>query len=112
MPDVLQRHCWRWQHLSLFREKGLIPHQESTILIHIVKVVQFTIDADLLRQVDQDPETKKVGRSAFLRHAIRDYLARRRSRQIRDAYRAGYGKEPVTPDEFGPLIEAQAWPED
>ena len=77
-----------------------------------MKAIQFTIDEELLRQVDRDPETKRSGRSAFLRQAIRDDLARRRDRSIRAAYRKGYGEKPVSRDEFGPLSEAQAWPED
>ena len=77
-----------------------------------MKAVQFTIDEELLRQIDRHPETKKHGRSAFLRRAAREYLARRRSQAIRDAYRRGYGEQPVKADEFGPLIEAQAWPDE
>lgn len=81
-------------------------------MVFHMKVVQFTIDEELLRQVDRDPEVKAAGRSAFLRRAIREYLAQRRNQSIRDRYRSGYGEHPVEPDEFGPLIEAQAWPED
>lgn len=78
----------------------------------MMKAVQFTIEEALLRQIDRDPETKRAGRSAFLRQAAREYLARRRDRAIRDAYRRGYREKPVRADEFGPLIEGQAWPDE
>jgi metal-responsive CopG/Arc/MetJ family transcriptional regulator len=77
-----------------------------------MKAVQFTIDEELLRRIDRDPEVKRVGRSAFLRQAVREYLSRRRDREIRAAYRRGYGQKPVGSNEFGPLMEGQAWPED
>ena len=78
----------------------------------MMKAVQFTLEEELLRQIDRDPEAKRLGRSAFLRRAAREYLARRRSQEIRDAYRRGYGERPVAAEEFGPLIEAQAWPDE
>ncbi len=78
----------------------------------MMKAVQFTLEEELLRQIDRDPEAKRLGRSAFLRRAAREYLARRRNQQIRDAYRRGYGERPVSAEEFGPLIEAQAWPDE
>ena len=78
----------------------------------MMKAVQFTIEEELLRQIDRDPEVKRLGRSAFLRRAAREYLARRRDQSIKAAYRRGYGEHPVTADEFGPLMEAQAWPDE
>jgi metal-responsive CopG/Arc/MetJ family transcriptional regulator len=78
----------------------------------MMKAVQFTIEEELLRQIDRDPEVKRLGRSAFLRRAAREYLARRREISIKAAYRRGYGEQPVTADEFGPLMEAQAWPDE
>jgi len=78
----------------------------------MMKAVQFTLEEELLRAIDRDPEAKRLGRSAFLRRAAREYLDRRRSQEIRDAYRRGYGEHPVSTDEFGPLIEAQAWPDE
>ena len=78
----------------------------------MMKAVQFTIDEQLLRRLDLDPEVRRSGRSAFLRQAVRDRLSRRRREAIRDAYKKGYGERPVTEDEFGPMIEAQSWPEE
>ena len=77
-----------------------------------MKAVQFTIDEALLRRVDADPEAKKLGRSAFLRRAIEEHLARKRSREIRTAYRRGYGKSPPGVGEFEVSEESLAWPEE
>jgi metal-responsive CopG/Arc/MetJ family transcriptional regulator len=78
----------------------------------MMKAVQFTIEEELLRQIDRDPQTKRAGRSAFLSQAAREYLARGRERAIQDAYRRGYREKPVAPNEFGPLMEGQAWPDE
>jgi metal-responsive CopG/Arc/MetJ family transcriptional regulator len=81
------------------------------MFIHM-KAVQFTIDAELLRRIDDHPATKKMGRSAFLRAAAIDYLRRTRSKDIREAYRRGYGQQPARKDEFFVAPEAQAWPDE
>jgi len=73
-----------------------------------MKAVQFTIDEDLLRRIDSHPRTKKEGRSAFLRAAAVEYLRGQRAKEIREAYRGGYGKKPPAPDEFFVAPEAQA----
>lgn len=48
----------------------------------------------------------------FTIEEAREYLARRRERTIRDAYRRGYGEKPVAAEEFGPLMESQSWPDE
>lgn len=77
-----------------------------------MRAVQFTIDDELLRRIDNHPATKKRGRSAFLREAAAEFLRRQRSKDIRDAYRAGYGRFPPSADEFFVVPEAQAWPDE
>ncbi|MBN1606254.1 MAG: ribbon-helix-helix protein, CopG family [Polyangiaceae bacterium] len=76
-----------------------------------MKAIQFTIDEALLRRIDRLPEVKKQGRSAFLRLAVQDYLARKRTRETREAYCRGYRDSPPGPDEFGPWLEGQQWPD-
>ena len=39
-----------------------------------VKPVQISLDTELLRQIDEDPETRERGRSSFVRSAIELYL--------------------------------------
>jgi metal-responsive CopG/Arc/MetJ family transcriptional regulator len=59
-----------------------------------MKAIQFTIDEDLLRRIDRQPEVKQRGRSAFIRLAVEDYLTHKRARDIREACRRGYQKAP------------------
>lgn len=84
----------------------------SSISLTNMKAVQFMIDERLLARVDRDPEVREVGRSAFLRRAIEEYLRRKRSREIADAYRREYGETPVSSaEDLGPW-EGQAWPDE
>ncbi len=76
-----------------------------------MKPVQITMDEELLRQVDALPEVKRHGRSAVLRQIMAAYLRHRQQRAIRDAYRKGYGAQPVGRDEFAVDPEFLAWPE-
>ena len=89
----------------------MTPHDLSITVIDM-KAVQFTIDDELLRRIDSHATTKKQGRSAFLRAAAIEYLRRQRSKDIREAYRAGYEKHPPAPDEFFVAPGAQAWPDE
>jgi metal-responsive CopG/Arc/MetJ family transcriptional regulator len=75
------------------------------------KPVQISIDEELLRTVDRDPETKRRGRSAVVASALRMYLESKRRRDVDQALLLAYGG--VAADvaaEIGPFIEAQAWP--
>jgi len=84
----------------------------STYGIHMKTAVQFTIDPDLLRRIDEDPETKQQGRSAFLRRAAQQYLRRKAVERVREQYRLAYDEAPF-PDDFGPWPpEAGSWPEE
>ena len=76
------------------------------------KPVQISIDRELLSRVDRDPQTKKQGRSAFMRDAILLYLATKQrqavDRQIAAAYR-GKSRDLLVDAEA--WIAEQAWPE-
>lgn len=65
-----------------------------------MKAIQISIDEDLLRRLDADPDVQRVGRSAVMRRAITAYLHQRRAREIADAYRAGYGQDHGIDAEF------------
>jgi metal-responsive CopG/Arc/MetJ family transcriptional regulator len=77
-----------------------------------MKAIQFTITESLLKRVDSDREARALGRSAFLRKAIEEYLRRKRAGEIRQAYRKGYGAAPPESDEFETFPGALAWPEE
>ena len=87
------------------------PHLLSTTFIPM-RAIQFTIDEELLRRLDADPEGKARGRSALLRRAVEEYLGRKRERAIRAAYRRGYREHPASEDELEVAPEARAWPDE
>jgi metal-responsive CopG/Arc/MetJ family transcriptional regulator len=77
------------------------------------KPVQVSIDAELLRRIDRDPETKARGRSAFIRSAVASYLEAKRRKDVDAAIRAAYGGVADAMEaEVAGLGDAQAWPHD
>jgi metal-responsive CopG/Arc/MetJ family transcriptional regulator len=76
------------------------------------KPVQVSLDVALLKRVDRDPETRKLGRSAFIQSAIQLYLRAKERRDIDASIRKAYasGADDMLSEVEG-LIEAQAWPE-
>jgi metal-responsive CopG/Arc/MetJ family transcriptional regulator len=76
------------------------------------KPVQISLDRELLARIDRDPQTKKQGRSAFIRDAVELYLATKRRRQVDNDIAAAYGgKSRDLLDDVEPWIEEQVWPE-
>ena len=76
------------------------------------KPVQISLDRELLGRIDRDPQTKKQGRSAFIRDAVELYLATKRRRQVDNDIAAAYGgKSRDLLDDVEPWIEEQVWPE-
>jgi metal-responsive CopG/Arc/MetJ family transcriptional regulator len=77
------------------------------------KPVQVSIDLELLRRIDADPETREKGRSAFVRSAVSHYLDARRRRETDAAIRAAYGSaaDDMQAEVTG-LMDAQSWPRD
>lgn len=74
--------------------------------------VQISLDRELLDEVDQQPETRRHGRSAVIRRALRLYLDLKKRREIDAAYDQAYaGRADELLNEFGELIGAQVWPE-
>ncbi len=67
-------------------------------------------EEELLRRLDQRPEVADRGRSAVLREAVREYLARRAKREIADAYRAAYSEGDGLGDEFDGWEDQGEWP--
>lgn len=77
------------------------------------KPVQVSIELELLRRIDADPETREKGRSAFIRSAVSSYLRSKRRLEVDAAITAAYaGKADETLAEVSDLIDAQAWPDD
>ena len=77
------------------------------------KPVQISIDTDLLRRIDAQAETRKRGRSAFVRAAVESYLRAKERRRIDEAIGAAYGGDAdAMLAEVEDLMDAQAWPEE
>jgi metal-responsive CopG/Arc/MetJ family transcriptional regulator len=75
------------------------------------KAVQISLDAELLRRVDRDPEVRKLGRSAFVRSAIDLYLRAKERRAEDDAIRRAYGSgADAMLGDVEEFLGAQAWP--
>jgi metal-responsive CopG/Arc/MetJ family transcriptional regulator len=77
----------------------------------MAKPVQVSLDEELLRRIDADPETKRRGRSAVVRSALLLYLQRKRRRAVDDMIMRAYGDQADDMlQEIEPLFHAQAWP--
>jgi metal-responsive CopG/Arc/MetJ family transcriptional regulator len=75
------------------------------------RAVQISLDADLLKRVDRDPEVRKRGRSAFVRSAIDLYLRAKERRAADDAIRGAYGGQAEAMlGEVEEFMGSQAWP--
>ena len=76
------------------------------------KPVQISFDVELLRRIDAQPETRKRGRSAFVRSAVESYLRAQARREIDEAIGAAYGADAdAMLAEVEDFLDAQAWPE-
>jgi metal-responsive CopG/Arc/MetJ family transcriptional regulator len=74
--------------------------------------VQVSIDADLLRRIDADPEVREKGRSAFIREAVEHYFDVKERRELEASLRRAYeGQADAVLDEVAELIGTQEWPE-
>lgn len=76
-----------------------------------MRAIQVTFDEELLEQLDASGEVQREGRSAVLRRATAEYLARQRDSEIAEAYRRGYGEHPVD-EELEGWSEQGVWPEE
>jgi metal-responsive CopG/Arc/MetJ family transcriptional regulator len=78
-----------------------------------VKAVQISMDTDLLRRIDAQPETHAHGRSAFVRTAVERLLRARKRQEIDRAISRAFADDAeAMQDEVDSLVDAQTWPED
>ena len=74
-----------------------------------MKTVSIAVDEQLLEQIDAVAQARRQKRSEILCEAARQWLKQQRIKTLVKQDRRGYRKQPVRPDEFGPLIRAQKW---
>lgn len=79
------------------------------------KPVQISIDTKLLARVDRDPQTKRHGRSAFIRAALEHYLAEKERQAIGAKIREAYSDPKLVRENLELVTEweaVQSWPEE
>jgi predicted transcriptional regulator len=77
-----------------------------------MKAIQVTLDEELLARLDATAEARRDGRSAVLRRAAAEYLARQERLRVAEAYRAAYGGTAALDEELGGWAEEGAWPDE
>lgn len=86
--------------------------------IMAARSVQISLDEDLLKAIDLRPETKRDGRSAVIKRALRLYLEHAQRESVDESYARGYGQKAASSKkaersaEFDPMLSGQAWPTD
>ena len=66
----------------------------------MMKTIQFSIDEQLLNEVDEIVREPGTSRSAFLRYALQMALKRMQYAALERQHIAGYKRCPTEPDEF------------
>ena len=73
--------------------------------------VQISIDNELLRRLDADPDARQQGRSAFVRAALRFYLEAKQRRELEARLQRAYqGRADELLGEVADMIADQEWP--
>jgi metal-responsive CopG/Arc/MetJ family transcriptional regulator len=77
----------------------------------VAKPVQVSVDEELLQRIDDDPEAKEKGRSAFIRSAVERYLSAKEQQEIEARLERAYaGKADLLLLEVEDLLNGQKWP--
>jgi metal-responsive CopG/Arc/MetJ family transcriptional regulator len=76
-----------------------------------MKAIQITFDEALLAELDAIEEVRRDGRSAVLRRATAEYLARRRRQEISESYARAYHDGAGLGDELAGWEDQGQWPE-
>lgn len=79
------------------------------VLSIAMKVIQLTMDADLVRRVDRRAKRLGTTRSGFTREALRAALERYDEEELEELHRAGYREKPPSNQEFGIPEADHAW---
>lgn len=74
-----------------------------------MRVVQMTLEDDLIRSVDAAARTLRTTRSAFTRAALRAALRRLEMTRLEQRHRDGYERHPPSSTEFAVWEKEQSW---
>ncbi len=74
-----------------------------------MRIIQMTLDDDLVKAVDHVSKELHTSRSAFTRKVLQDALDRYKLEQLECKHRRGYEQNPVGTDEFSIRETEQAW---
>ena len=74
-----------------------------------MKTIQITMDEELLARLDKAEEVQQLGRSAVLRRATAEYLARQSRLEIARQYQKAYGADADLENEFKGWEDEAAW---
>ena len=74
-----------------------------------MKTVSIVVEEQLLEQIDAVAQVRRQKRSELFCEAARQWLKQQRVKALVKQERKGYRKQPVQPEEFGPLLRAQKW---
>ena len=76
-----------------------------------MRVVQMTLDEELVDSIDNIVRELKTTRSAFAREALREAINRFNTCRLEEKHRKGYKRHPVTKEEFNSWEDEQQWGE-
>jgi metal-responsive CopG/Arc/MetJ family transcriptional regulator len=76
-----------------------------------METIQVVLDAKLLKQADITAKRHKMNRSALIRRALQEHLARLRQMDLEEQDRRGYLAHPQREEEFRIWENITAWPE-
>ena len=76
-----------------------------------MSAIQFSIDAALLRDVDEEARRENLDRSKLIRKALIRYLDEARHAEREARHREGYEKCPQDATELAAWEGVQTWPE-
>lgn len=78
-------------------------------MVVIMRIIQMTLDDELVESVDEIVREQRTTRSAFTRKALREAVDQSRSQALEEKHRQGYELHPVNREEFSIWEEEQAW---
>ena len=74
-----------------------------------MRIVQMTLDEELVKLVDKVVKELKTTRSSFTRQALREAVDRLNVKRLEEKHRKGYKLHPVAKYEFSVWEDQQDW---